>query len=1315
MKLTRSIHMLFLLTGFSTAISGQYQVSGNITEDVTWSGTVTVIGDVTVKNSATLTIKPGTEVLFQNYDRLTIQGTIRAMGTRDSMILFSPEDSTGWSDFTDTTGGWQGVFIGSTAQNINVFQNCLFRFGKGYQGGALNTNAMDNIFIDSCIFFVNYASKGGAIDCSGSDINISNTVFYGNIADERGGAILMNGASPHIDACLFANNYSGQVGGAIKSQYTEALLTNNIFVNNESFSGGVFLFTTNSNPVLINNTICNNKAYEGGAVMMYEQCYPVFVNNIIYGNENNSGLNQFTFDGLTPEPELLYNDIEGGFDDIGLAPGATYSGVYEENIDLSPDFASATTAAGLVQNGSTKTWKLKMVSPCINAGLNNTGKVIIEKDYEGNARIRYSYVDQGAREFYNDGFNLTGNISSDLFITADTINVTGNVTINNGVTLGINPGAYVRFMDYYEIDVNGTFLAIGSEADNIIFTRDDTLGFSDFTVNTGGWKGINFWQTDATNDSSRFVYSRFEYGKAVDGSFNNGGAIRIGSYNKVLIDHCTFENNVADVGGAVRPWSAPIAIKYSVFRNNIAKQRGGAIECLLSNALIENCLFEYNTAGNEGGAVNLLSGRSTVRDNTIRYNTSLGKGGGLNSDDSYPEVSGNKVYYNTAEGNGGGLNFGNSAYISKNFIANNTSGNNGGGIQAFFENNAVITNNIIVNNSSLRGGGLYIRNKKPEFVNNTVAHNYAESQGGGIMLAGIDPYIFNSILWGNRAGTQNSQLDFGAQAAPSLLFCNIQGGRDSIEAIATGEIGQYIKNIDSLPCFMEPSEGAGAEFDGYMARWGLKATSPCINRGTIPIGNLEVLDTDILDNPRINYDRIDIGAIENQGTDPVVTLHPFNYFKCEGKPAGFKVLASDSVYFQWQLEGIDIPGATSNILVIDSITLSDQGTYICKMWNAYGQVESNPALLITKLPPAIWQEPEAGWVKRRDLTVLKFGHQGTEPLQYRWFKDGKLIEGANYPELRFLNTDYQHEGIYTCKVHNSCGIAETDETALYVAPEICMVTVDTVDGKNLVVWENESSAPVTQFNVYREGIIAGKYDLLGSVMADSLSVFVDEAADPLQQAYFYKITAVDTADLESDIDLCDPHKTVHLIVTINPETQAVQMDWDEYIGFPYGTYNIYRSVGCTQFSLYNQIASSSTAWTDTDPLEGLVCYRVGVQRPVECLSGGALKAGAGPYSHSLSNTDDNRLQTTGVASVYRKPGSIVVYPNPFTDYTTIRFSNPENKTYKLVIRDLSGKVVRSEETVQSGEFVLYRKNMNPGYYFIELSGEKLFRGKFVVE
>ena len=110
---------------------------------------------------------------------------------------------------------------------------------------------------------------------------------------------------------------------------------------------------------------------------------------------------------------------------------------------------------------------------------------------------------------------------------------------------------------------------------------------------------------------------------------------------------------------------------------------------------------------------------------------------------------------------------------------------------------------------------------------------------------------------------------------------------------------------------------------------------------------------------------------------------------------------------------------------------------------------------------------------------------------------------------------------------NGCAAAATVtiETAPPPTPSICIVTVDSATGKNLIVWEK--SGPIGwMYHIYKEGTQANVYFGIGGVPYDSLSIFLDSLADPRQRSWRYKISCVDTCFNESD--LSSVHKTMHL-------------------------------------------------------------------------------------------------------------------------------------------------------------------------------------------
>jgi len=101
------------------------QKTGILTSDETWSGVIHVVnGGVTVPEGITLTIKPGTVCLFEsdrNYQtfnraRLTIDhGTLRAIGTPDSMIWFTSDDPS------PINGDWGCIHIDSSNNSMLIY------------------------------------------------------------------------------------------------------------------------------------------------------------------------------------------------------------------------------------------------------------------------------------------------------------------------------------------------------------------------------------------------------------------------------------------------------------------------------------------------------------------------------------------------------------------------------------------------------------------------------------------------------------------------------------------------------------------------------------------------------------------------------------------------------------------------------------------------------------------------------------------------------------------------------------------------------------------------------------------------------------------------------------------------------------------------------------------------------------------------------------------------------------------------------------------------------------------------------------------
>jgi glucose/arabinose dehydrogenase len=89
---------------------------------------------------------------------------------------------------------------------------------------------------------------------------------------------------------------------------------------------------------------------------------------------------------------------------------------------------------------------------------------------------------------------------------------------------------------------------------------------------------------------------------------------------------------------------------------------------------------------------------------------------------------------------------------------------------------------------------------------------------------------------------------------------------------------------------------------------------------------------------------------------PSISTHPSDLTVSIGRPATFSVTASGSIplSFQWQRNGVNIPGATSSSFTIPSVQQSDNGAlFRAQVTNSFGSAISNQARLTvtTNTPP----------------------------------------------------------------------------------------------------------------------------------------------------------------------------------------------------------------------------------------------------------------------------------------------------------------------------------------------------------------------------
>jgi len=331
---------------------------------------------------------------------------------------------------------------------------------------------------------------------------------------------------------------------------------------------------------------------------------------------------------------------------------------------------------------------------------------------------------------------------------------------------------------------------------------------------------------------------------------------------------------------------------------------------------------------------------------------------------------------------------------------------------------------------------------------------------------------------------------------------------------------------------------------------------------------------------------------------------------------------------------------------------------------------------------------------------------GVDADTYVW-SDGTADRVTTLYDNADVNLAY--EGVNNCYFYDTIKVIAQH---VWEDEKPCVVTVSS-DNKNLLVWEKTPEVGTASYNVYRE-VQTDSFGFITNIAAGNLSVFRDQNSDPRKRSYKYKISSVDTCGNESGQSFY--HKTMHMTINLGVDTTEVNLIWQNYEGFSFPYYIIYRGTSMDNLLPIDSIPVDDNTLTYTDyGVIGRHYYRIGVALPFTCFPTENIKADSGPYSHSMSNMEDNRLQDTGTSYIEPLPCEIRSYPNPFTYWTQIDFENALKYPYELRVTDMSGKLVRLIGDIRDNKVVFIRESLPQGFYMFELKGDRIYKGKFIIK
>ncbi|MBQ2653691.1 MAG: hypothetical protein IJF83_09045 [Methanobrevibacter sp.] len=656
-------------------------------------------------------------------------------------------------DYNNALGGGKVIIVlpGSyVAHDLNITDEIII---LGQENPVIDVN---NIYVDADTYIYNLTfvnSKNTAIYHNSSDLSIFNSIFENNtdvIVSNSGkllisntkfswnnGTVISTKAETTVEGSEFINN-NGNI--LIES---DASIIQNVFENNSGVNGGAIFVNATASTVKINsNRFSSNKANKGGAIFAAVAYACIIDNNVFEKN---------TADAIYFAQSKTLNNLENNiFADNGIFINSTSVDMLNNTMSgvEVPIKANNAIIGGIILTlNENNTIKLKNGEIKLNATVSDDmGNLIdggVVKFTIDGTEIGSSNVVSGkaaiSKELNTGDYLLSGSYSgssilypaSDIRTSLVRINVVDNWFINetgfetlqeavdaagiNDVIKGtsvihyepiIQIGHRTRPAEPWVINKNITITSLGDEA--IVLNATDRYQFYIDYYSNVTFRNIIF--TGSNNPNGW------------------GGAIDSMGKNTIVVENCTFIDNIAEKGAAIFGYGN-LFVKDSVFINNSATVFGGAIvKDGDGDFLIENCKFINNSAFTYAGAVD-TRGYSDIK----------------------------SVFKNiTFEGNTatcGGAVF--------------TNGYNVTFIDCVFNNNKAIDKG---SNYDPLGGALYAHYGATVFKNVNFTNNFAEGSGGALQLENSVSSVVDSqgrhitIYWGileNCLIENNTALGYG--------------------------------------------------------------------------------------------------------------------------------------------------------------------------------------------------------------------------------------------------------------------------------------------------------------------------------------------------------------------------------------------------------------------------------------------------------------------------------------------------------------------------------------------------------------------------
>jgi hypothetical protein len=181
---------------------------------------------------------------------------------------------------------------------------------------------------------------------------------------------------------------------------------------------------------------------------------------------------------------------------------------------------------------------------------------------------------------------------------------------------------------------------------------------------------------------------------------------------------------------------------------------------------------------------------------------------------------------------------------------------------------------------------------------------------------------------------------------------------------------------------------------------------------------------------------------------PVILQQPQGVMAEAGGVAIFtsSVSGGAPLSYQWQVNGVPLPGERTLTLTISNAQPAQAGAYTLLASNLSGVALSEEARLSVVKPVRITAQPVGAILVRDSTFLLTVTATGDEPIRYQWRKEGIDLANATNSTYTIYGVAPQDSGTYSARVSNPVNSVESTGAVLVVLspPAITLQPTDKI-------------------------------------------------------------------------------------------------------------------------------------------------------------------------------------------------------------------------------------------------------------------------------